>query len=355
VDSLCGGTIVNKRYVVTAAHCLFKDGDQPSAMTASSPVKVMMGEHSWCDGVTNEGGKYVTASAVITHPSYAGRTTNFDNDIAVLKLSEDITFTAHVKPACLPTSATKDYSGLASTISGWGGTTQYAPWQSVTQPNQCGLKESVVKVLSPSSSKCSSFLKTSSSTNRLCAWAEGTDTCQGDSGGPLTVAEGGKYVLLGVTSNGAGCAHTTPGVYARVQGFLPWLQAIIADGECGSRPTTSPAPSATSGYLQSDNYPQNYPNGQHKTYTITAPTGKVIDVWFYSFVLEADQGTSCAYDYLMAMDGDGSVLMKKKCGATKPAKFTSKTNKVTIIFHSDSSVTAKGFKLSWDAHTKGTN
>ena len=92
--------------------------------------------------------------------------------------------------------------------------------------------------------------------------SQGTDTCQGDSGGPLTVAENGekmlktlfksqyvhhcknsiystpwkifsppgKFVLIGVVSYGSGCAHTTPGVYARVQGFLPWIKSLIADG-----------------------------------------------------------------------------------------------------------------------------
>ena len=86
---------------------------------------------------------------------------------------------------------------------------------------------------------CSSYLGTSSSTNRLCAWAKGTDTCQGDSGGPLTVAEGGKYTLLGVVSYGAGCASSTPGIYARVQGFLPWIQSLISSGECSTGSTTA--------------------------------------------------------------------------------------------------------------------
>ena len=39
-----------------------------------------------------------------------------------------------------------------------------------------------------------------------------------------------KFVLIGVVSYGSGCAHNTPGVYARVQGFLPWIKSIIADG-----------------------------------------------------------------------------------------------------------------------------
>jgi secreted trypsin-like serine protease len=76
------------------------------------------------------------------------------------------------------------------------------------------------------------FIGDASSTTQLCAWAKGKDACQGDSGGPLTVAENGKYVLLGVVSFGSGCAMEHPGVYARVQGFLPWMKKIIADGEC---------------------------------------------------------------------------------------------------------------------------
>merc|ERR1712013_790840 len=63
--------------------------------------------------------------------------------IAILKLSKDLTFSDKIKPACLPTSATKDYSGKASTISGWGGTKAYEPLTFVNQPGQCGLKEGI--------------------------------------------------------------------------------------------------------------------------------------------------------------------------------------------------------------------
>merc|ERR1711971_561478 len=162
-----------------------------------------------------------------------------------IELSEELTFTDKIKPACLPSSATKDFSGTASTISGWGGTIGYGPNdQQPQQPKQCGLKETMVKVLAGSDSKCSRAVGTSSSTIKLCAWSKGTDGCQGDSGGPLTVPENGKYTLVGVVSYGWGCASSAPGIYARVQGFLPWIKNLISSGECsGSSSATTAKPS----------------------------------------------------------------------------------------------------------------
>merc|ERR1739844_519008 len=250
---LCGGTIVNKKFVITAAHCW------DSRMTN---LRVIVGEHNvFCDGV-NEGGKVINVKKATMHPDYNKKT--MDNDIAVLGLAEELTFTDKIKPACLPSSATKDFSGTASTISGWGGTIGYGPKDpQPKQPQQCGLKETMVKVLAGSDSKCSRVLGTSSSAIKLCAWSKDTDTCQGDSGGPLTVPENGKYTLVGVVSYGWGCASSTPGIYARVQGFLPWIKSLISSGECsgsssgGSSSSTTAKPTTTA--ASNDNY-GNYGN-----------------------------------------------------------------------------------------------
>merc|ERR1711973_388398 len=218
---LCGGTIVNKRFVITAAHCY---------NSMFTKMKVIVGEHNECDGV-NEGGKLIKVKKITLHPDYNSRT--IDNDIAVLELAEDLTFTKKIKPACLPSSETKDYSGSASTVSGWGGTIGYGPNdQQPQQPRQCTLMETIVKLLKGSDPMCSKYLKTSSSKIKLCAFAKDTDACQGDSGGPLTVPENGKYTLVGVVSYGSGCTSSTPGIYARVQGFLPWIKNLISSGEC---------------------------------------------------------------------------------------------------------------------------
>merc|ERR1712013_972538 len=96
---MCGGTILNKRYVVTAAHCLY-DGSNQLTVKGGAKFRVMVGEHDHCK-----------------HPKFDPNVSP-DNDIAILKLSKDLTFSDKIKPACLPTSATKDYSGKASTISG---------------------------------------------------------------------------------------------------------------------------------------------------------------------------------------------------------------------------------------------
>merc|ERR1712223_2180281 len=174
----------------------------------------------------------------------------------------------------------KDYSGSASTISGWGGTIGYEGPDQPVQPKQCAMKESIVKLLASSEDKCRNELEDGGSIleeqakMKLCAWAKGTDTCQGDSGGPLAVPENGKYTLVGVVSYGMGCASSTPGIYARVQGFLPWIKNLIASGECSgssggetpSRPTTAEPTTTASSNDNGDYGNGDYGNGDYGNY-----------------------------------------------------------------------------------------
>lgn len=50
-------------------------------------------------------------------------------------------------------------------------------------------------------------------------------TLQGDSGGPLMAQQGdGRIFQVGIVSYGVGCAQDEmPGVYTRLEAFVPWL------------------------------------------------------------------------------------------------------------------------------------
>ena len=56
----------------------------------------------------------------------------------------------------------------------------------------------------------------------------------------------GKYTLVGVVSYGWGCASSTPRIYARVQGFLPWIKNLISSGECSGASSGSSGGATTS-------------------------------------------------------------------------------------------------------------
>ena len=60
------------------------------------------------------------------------------------------------------------------------------------------------------------------------------------------IQSSGKYTLVGVVSYGSGCASSTPGVYARVQGFLPWIKNLISSGECSASSSGSSGGATTS-------------------------------------------------------------------------------------------------------------
>ena len=93
----------------------------------------------------------------------------------------------------------------------------------------------------------------------LCAAREGKDSFQGDSGGPLIDKATSK--LVGVVSQGIGCADSNhPGVYAKVQDQIDWIDATIASFNDAKTMATTPCPESEINFqLKTDQYtPESY-------------------------------------------------------------------------------------------------
>ncbi|XP_031619926.1 transmembrane protease serine 9-like [Contarinia nasturtii] len=212
----CGAALINDRYVLTAAHCV------KGFMWFM--IKVTFGEHDRCDDKNRPETRFVLRA--ISQPfSFS----NFDNDVALLRLNDRVPITDFIRPICLPTRKSNTYVGTKAVATGWGTLKEDG------KPS-CILQEVEVPIMA--NNVCvenTNYTQKMITENMLCAGYPGVgkkDSCQGDSGGPLIAARPDKlYELVGVVSWGNGCARPNyPGVYTRVTQYLDWIRENSKDG-----------------------------------------------------------------------------------------------------------------------------
>ncbi|CAL1686768.1 unnamed protein product [Lasius platythorax] len=211
----CGGTVINSRYVLTAAHCI--DRFDASKLT----VRIL--EHDW-NSTSESKTQDFQVEKTIKHSGYS--TTNYNNDIALIKLKGSIKFQGPMRPVCLPEQG-KTFAGEKGIVTGWGATKGGGS----ISPS---LQEVDVPILSNTECRATKYPSRKITDNMLCAGYKqgGKDSCQGDSGGPLHVEKNGVHQMVGVVSWGEGCAQPGyPGVYCRVNRFLTWI-AYNTEGGC---------------------------------------------------------------------------------------------------------------------------
>lgn len=218
---LCGGTLVSRRLVVTAAHCVKNNESQVLVVRLGADRVSAMAE----------GEETRLVSRVIRHPLY----TAFQNDIALLELDAAVTWSDTVRPLCLPRADEVHAEGLPVRVAGWGllrfggdppDALQEAQLQ-VADTDKCEA------AYSPISAFQTSFPGGFNGT-KLCAEdavGRGADACRGDSGGPLVAAGPGdaRYQLVAVVSTGAGCGNPQfPGIYTRVTSYVSWINSFLS-------------------------------------------------------------------------------------------------------------------------------
>ncbi|WP_447040423.1 S1 family peptidase [Streptomyces sp. DSM 118878] len=198
----CGGAVVGRTTVLTAAHCV-SAGVLGVPLSEVRDLKVIAGRN---DLRTSEGSE-ITVSGVKTNPEYNSSTNS--GDVAALTLADPLPESYVIPMAGQGDAAYR--AGTEAAVYGWGDTTgsgQYA--RSLHAAKVHVLADTVCEQAYPGSVD-GKYL----ATTMLCAGEPqgGKDACQGDSGGPL-VAQGR---LIGLVSWGSGCGRPgRPGVYTRI-------------------------------------------------------------------------------------------------------------------------------------------
>lgn len=219
-STFCGGSLLRKNVVVTAAHCV--SGQQSKLYVIAGVVKNQP-----------ENAVRIPVDAISVHPGYGDLD---DNDIALLFLADydESQLPNRVEPISL--APLSDNAKTYRTF-GWGNTTSYG---NVFEDDlrQVDVEDIAIDV-------CKSLSNYESvGANQICAGdlnKGGTDSCQGDSGGPLVSYDAQKKPwLAGVVSWGIGCAQKkNPGVYTRVAKYVDWVEREIEHMESITLPLSA--------------------------------------------------------------------------------------------------------------------
>ncbi|KID86959.1 trypsin-like protease [Metarhizium guizhouense ARSEF 977] len=210
MGAFCGGTLLNKYTVLTAAHCVKEAG-------RNTIVKAGAADNT-------KGGKYSGIRGTKMHPDYHFYGLYALHDIGLVFLKEGFDESETIGYANLAANGSDPDVTSEAIAPGWG----VQDYKNLDNPSAPSDKLSKVPLRIRPRQDCWNRLLDAGETGAetiVCAGGNGRNVCKNDSGGPLV---GQKGHVVGIASSvikdeGGNYCNLEPSVFTRVGSYIAWI------------------------------------------------------------------------------------------------------------------------------------